>query len=374
MPETGDVDNFDYSGRLVFNGLYSTEVLTDTEEQEEIDREVLRERLADRLYSYEEGRPGDPGKGYEEIDLEELAQQAVEERRLEPGEAKVLFPVAEDVISQKYIKEKYDTEETVDSDGNAEERTVRNYLTTYLFWDFPEYIFIKGAEQSAETTAGDTRSALAPGSGGESIFSDGGATGVRLDSIGFSSHFLLWLVYQEYSNGNLANSIQIQRITDGKTEAGDDDEQDFFGRSNQVGQSVDIVRSTPFIEAISQNKKPSMLEGIFSLTPFNLKVKIYDHGKVQLKAQESLEQRQPLRRILVSLYFLRHFSQLYEDWEDMDAGDRFVPPTFIQELHNIAEAEGIHIERSAEPIVTELLDRRGESLSNWPDLNFGFGN
>lgn len=366
MPEQND--RFDYSGRLVFNGIYSTEILAENEE--ESDKEVLRERLADRLYPYEEGKPGDPGKGYEEIDLEKYAQRAVEEGRLEPREAEVLFPIAEDVISQKYIKEKYDTEEGVDEEGNAEVTTIRNRLTTYVFWDYPDHIFIKGAQQSAETTAADTRTALTAEEGGgeETLFSDGGAPGVRLNGIEFDQHFLLWLVYMDHTDGSLANDIQIRRITDGKTEGGD--EQDFFGRSNQVGESADIVRSTPFIEAVSQNKKPSMLEGIFRLSPFDLKIKVYDQGKVQLKAQEALDPTQPLRRILISLYFLRHFSELYEQWEDMDADQRFVPPTFIQELHRIAEAEGIHIERSVEPIVTELLDCRGESLDDYPDLDF----
>ena len=363
-----DDNRFDYSGRLVFNGIYSTEILTD--EDSEVDREALRERFADRLYSYEEGKPGDPGKGYEEIDVEEYAQQAVGEGRLESREAEVLLPIAQDAISQKYIKEKYDTEETVDEDGNAEQTTVRNRLTTYVFWDYPDHIFIKGAQQSAETTAADTRTALTaePGGGEKTLFSDGGAPGVRMNGVEFDQHFLLWLVYRNYTDESLANDIQIRRITDGRTEGGK--EQDFFGRSNQVGESVNIVRSTPFIEAVSQNKKPSMLEGIFTLHPFDLKVKVYDQGKVQLKAQEALDPTQPLRRILISLYFLRHFSELYEQWEEMDASQRFVPPTFIQELHEIAEAEGIHIERSAEPIVTELLDRRGESLSDYPDLDF----
>jgi hypothetical protein len=366
MPE--DNDRFDYSGRLVFNGIYSTEFLTD--EDSEVNREVLRERLAGRLYPYEEGKPGDPGNGYEEINLEEYAQQGVEEGRIESREAEVLLPIAQDAISQKYIKEKYDTKERVDEEGNSEQTTIRNRLTTYVFWDYPNHIFIKGAQQSAETTAADTRTALTPevGEGEETLSSDGGAPGVRMNGMEFDQHFLLWLVYRDYTGESLANDIQIRRITDGKTEGGD--EQDFFGRSNQVGESADIVRSTPFIEAVSQNKKPSMLEGIFTLHPFDLKAKVYDQGKVQLKAQEALGPTQSLRRILISLYFLRHFSELYEHWEDMDDSQRFVPPTFIQELHEIAKAEGIHIERSAEPIVTELLDRRGESLSDYSELDF----
>jgi hypothetical protein len=365
---TKEDNRFDYSGRLVFNGIYSTEMLTD--EDEETDKEAFRERMTDRLYPYKKGKPGDPSKGYEEIDLEDYTKQAIDEGFLESREAEVLLPVAEEAISQKYIKERYDTEERVDEEGNEEQTTVRNLMKTYVFWDYPDYIFVKGAQQSAETTAADTRTALTAEEGGEGepLSFDGGAPGVRLNSMEFDQHFLLWLVYTDYIDESLANDVQVRRITEVKTEGGD--EQDFFGRSNQVGESADIVRSTPFIEAVSQNKKPSMLEGIFTLYPFDLKVKVYDEGKVQLKAQEALSPTQSLRRILISLYFLRHFSELYEHWEDMDADQRFVPPTFIQELHEIAEQEGIHIERSAEPIVTELLDRRSESLSEYPDIDF----
>lgn len=371
MPEGGREDRFDYGRRLVFNGIYSTDVISNTDEDEIDDREALRERLESKLYQYESGRPGNPGKGYEEINLEELTEVAVEEGRLEGRYRDAVLPISKNIISQKYIKETYDTEEIVDEEGTSEARTVRHYITTYLLWDFPDFLFIKGSETSASTTAADTTSALAVGGGNGSLSTDGGGMlGATLDSVDFDSHFLLWIAYKENLDNFLGNDVHILRISDAETEGGD--EQDFFGRTNQVGESANVIRSTPFIEAISQNKKPTMIEGIFSLAPFNLKVKIHNDSKVELKAQHALDPQDKLRRMLIALYFLRNFIEMYQQWEDKDAADRFVPPSFIQEMHEIAEAEGIRIERSAEPIISELLELRGETLSDWPDLDFGF--
>lgn len=372
MPEEGDEDSFDYGLRLVFNGLYGTDVVAPHAQDDDIEnRESLKERLKDRLFEYETGRPGDPGMGYEEVDLSELTQIAVEEGRLESRERDALVPISQNVISYKYIKEAYDTREIVDESGDSQERMVRSYITTYLFWDFPNFTFIKGSKNSADATAADTQSALAIGGGDSSISSDGGdMLGVNLDQIEFDSHFLLWIVYKDYLEDLLGNDVYILRISDAEAEGGD--EQDFFGLRNQVGESVNVIRSTPFIEAISQNKKPTMIEGIFSLAPFNLKVKIHNQSKVEVKAQHALEPQDKLRRMLIALYFLRNFIELYEQWKNMDPNDRFVPPSFIEELHEIAEVEGIKIERSAEPIVSELLERRGETLDDWPNLDFGF--
>ncbi len=365
MVTSNEGDDFEYPGQLVFNGIFRTDV---EPEESDVDREELKDRLTERLYPYSEGKPGDPGKGYNEIHLSKFLDDAVIKGKTPPNSS--LVDIAENIITQEYIREVYDEDEVVNSEGESKIQFTRNYLRTRLYWDFPELIFFQGAKQKVEKTVGDTRSALNVSADGglDSFRSDGGnSTNVTLRPIDFDSHFLLWLLYKDYADESIGDNIRIYRITDAEAEGGE--QQDFFGLSNQVEDSVDVVRSTAFIEAISKNKLPSMIEGQFNMHGHDLRVKIYDYGKVHLKAREDLRQEDDLVRLLISLRFLRKLTDLREEWGNQPANEKYVPPSFIEELDGIADEQGVDISFSREEIVEELLDRRGELLSDWPNLD-----
>jgi hypothetical protein len=358
-------DGFEYPGQLVFNGIFRTNI---EPEESDVDKEKLKDRLTGRLYPYSEGRPGDPGKGYSEIDLSKFVEDAVTKGKINPSSP--LVDIAENIITQEYIREEYDEDEVVNSEGESEIQYTRSRLRTRLYWDFPGLMFFQGAKQKVEKTVGDTRSALSVSADGglDSFRSDGGTpTNIRLNPVDFDSHFLLWLLYKDYEGESIDDNISIYRITDAEAEGGE--QQDFFGLSNQVEDSVDVVRSTAFIEAISKNKLPSMIEGQFSAHGHDLRVKVYDYGKVHLKAREDLRQEDDLIRLLISLRFLREFTDLRQTWGSQPSHEKYVPPTFIEELDNIADDQGVDISFSREDVVGELLDRRGESLSDWPNLD-----
>lgn len=358
-------ENFEYPGQLIFNGIFRTNI---EPEESDVDKEELKDRLTERLYPYSEGSPGEPSKGYSEVDLSKFVDDAIGKGKISPSSP--LVDIAENTITQEYIREEYEQDEVVNAEGKSKVQFTRNRLKTRLYWDFPDLIFFQGAKQKVEQTVGDTRSALSVSAdrGLDSSRSDGGvSTNVRLNPIDFDSHFLLWLLYKDYEEESIDDNISIYRITDAEAEGGD--QQDFFGLSNQVEDSVDVVRSTAFIEAISKNKLPTMIEGLFNVHGHDLRVKIYDYGKVHLKAQEDLSQEDYLIRLLISLRFLRELTDLKQEWANQQANNKYVPPTFIQELDNIADQQGVDISFSREDVVGELLNRRGESLSDWPNLD-----
>lgn len=365
MVSSSEGDDFEYPGQLVFNGIFRTNI---GPEASDIEKEELKDRLTERLYPYSEGTPEEPGKGYSEIDLSKFVNNAITKGKLK--QRSTLVDISKDIITQEYVREVYDEDEVVNSEGESKIQFTRSRHRTRLYWDFPDLMFFQGAKQKVNKTVGDTRSALNISADGglDSFRSDGGtATNVRLNQVDFDSHFLLWLLYKEHEDESIDDNISIYRITDAEAEGGD--QQDFFGLSNQVEDSVDVVRSTAFIEAISKNKLPSMIEGQFNVRGHDLRVKIYNYGKVHLKAREDLRQEDDLVRLLISLRFLREFTDLKQEWASQPANEKYVPPTFIEELDSIAKEQGVDISFSRENVVGELLNRRGESLSDWPDLD-----
>jgi len=59
--------DFEYEGRLVFNGIRETEVNSS-------DPEEIREELLSDLPEFERGSPNNKKRGFEEISLSELAE------------------------------------------------------------------------------------------------------------------------------------------------------------------------------------------------------------------------------------------------------------------------------------------------------------
>lgn len=347
-------NEFEYRGHLVFNGLYETRInphggnSTSTSES-------LREKLTSRLKPFSRTE-AQRGSGYEDIELTEAVENA---SRIDDD----LKGITNNLIDKKYKYEDFGSEEEiVDDKGEIHSGPVRNIKETYVYWRFPNLMFIQGAEKRVEKTIGDLREALGATEADEE-------DNVLIYSLDFPRHFLLWLIYQVWNNERIGSGVDIHRISGVRTE-GSNDGQSHFGNTNEVGDSTSIVRSTPFIEAISHNKLPTRLEGTFRVFGRDVIAQIYEEGRVRVKAQEDLKPAEDHERVLISLQFLSQLVSLRNNWGDKDPQDQYVPPSFIEELDNIAEQEGIDITFSRANLIEDLIDNRNESPSDWTHLRF----
>jgi hypothetical protein len=355
-PES-DTDEFEYSGSLVFNGVYRTEIIEDATGDSASEEELLEQLEQNLQPKFERGRPGNPSKGYRSLDLTEYA---VERDEIDEE----LVELARGTIDQQYILEQYEgNAEVVDSDGNPVDAQagefVRTPYETYMFWNIPDYMFLKGSVRTVKKTAPEINGAL--------------RGTVRQEALSFEYDFLLWLLYNYYNDDNgFGQNLHIHRLTAAKAEGS----RDTFGAANQVDESLNLVRSTSFIEAVLQRKMPTMIEGVFNVRGYNLRAKIYSGpeddvknrgGKVWILAQEDIENVSDLSRALVALRFLTEVADLYTHWESLDKTDRYVPPTFFTKLRDIGRDEGVDIQFALDDLIEEYLDKRDE---DWDDYDF----
>lgn len=351
-----DTNGFEYDGSLVFNGIYHTEVIEDATGQSASEEELQNQLEQNLQPKFERGKPGDPSKGYRSLDLTEYAEDREE---IDSD----LIELAEGTIDQQYILEQYESNaEVVNNEGDPVEDNegdfIRKPYETYMFWNSPDYMFLKGSVTTVNKTSPEINSAL--------------RGTVRQRALSFEYDFLLWLLYNYYNSNNFDQNINIHRLTAAKAEGS----KDKFGAETQVDESLNLVRSTSFIEAILQKKMPSMIEGVFSVQRYNLKAKIYsgpkedtknEGGKIWILAQKGLESEDDLYRILVSLQFLTTFSELYTHWENLPKKEKYVPPTFFTELREIGRDEDVDIQFALDDLIEEYLDKRDE---DWSEYNF----
>lgn len=344
---------FEYDGRLIFNGLYHTPVKSHL--QESTDPETIRDELRDDLPQFSRGTPQSPSKGYRDLDLE----QYVENSELF-AEGDTLADLPEQIIDHQFVREKFEGKaEVVDENGNAQTGFVRNPYQTYMYWFYPDYLFLQGSKKDVENTGPEINSQL---------------DAFRFKPLRLHFDFLLWLLYQDWEQNSLPNSLSILRWTDAKAEG----DKDAFGEVNEVKGSIDLLRSTSFIDAILQQKRPSMVEGVFSVASNEIRVRLYDGGeigpknttggKVQIMAQEDIEETPDLHRVLVALDFLSDLGELYVHWQQLDNDEKYVPPTFFEDLRDQADGEGVDITYSRQGLVEEYLDKRDEDWSDYPSL------
>ena len=92
------VSNFDYNGQLVFNGLRETTVNADNPGE-------TRSQLLDNLPSFSRGSPNNRKKGFDEINLADIAEGQNTALGEDPPQVidNKLVETAEAVIDRRYI-------------------------------------------------------------------------------------------------------------------------------------------------------------------------------------------------------------------------------------------------------------------------------
>jgi len=326
---------FEYQGRLVFNSIQFSDVNGGSPEE-------LRDRLLDELPSFSTGKPANEGDGYSSLDLSDYVEQT---DLFDNNLAKI----AKEIIDLEYKYETYPTEavEVVDTDGTEIAAFPRSIKSAYVYWDYPDHLFIQGSKTKAGEVTPKVNTAF-----GEDV---------DLNSVEFDSEFLLWLYYKHYYGQSIPGDISIDGLTCAEVEGDLPD----FGRSNRVDNCRNISQSIPVIAAVLQDMRFSMIEGNFLIDDYTIDVELHTEGRAQVKAQMDLQDMSKLNRILVTLRFLSELSELYQNWGSFDAGEKYPHPEFFADLRQEAVDQNAEFNFDFDGLVRHYADLRGENLGNY---------
>jgi len=318
-------EQFEYEGRLVFNGLFQTDV-----------GNVDYSGILEQLPTYHQGSPTDPGHGFAKIDLEDWIGV---DSLLEPE----LEALADETIAFRYIVEEYHEEEFVDIEGNTEVAYSRSTNTVDVYWLFPDFLFLRGTKNNVQEVKNYLRQL---------------SHEIQLNKMEFEPDFLIWIFYKYYSNQNLRDRFRVHRLTDAKITG----EHDVFGKKRRISDSTDLIKSPSVLTAILRGEDLMTLGSHFSSGSFDkVSADISAGGRIHVKAQSgSIQDSRPLRRILISLRFIENLSSTYIQWENLEPRDKYPPVIFFEELYGELDELGISVDFALDRVIDEYNAKRGE--------------
>lgn len=337
-------ETFEYGGgELVFNSIIRTDVKLD-------DPEGLRDRVLDMLPPFERGNPGQEGSGRLPVNLEEFA----EEENLSSD----LRSVAESILGLEYRYEEYpnDPIEVVEYSDEGEPRHVdafpRDTRSVFLYWDYPQTMFVQGANTRVEKVVPKVNSTLG-------------------DDVSFTYHefdeeFLLWLVLKDKHSEDLTTDLEIVELNSSEITGGDPAD---FGRDTEVDDSDDISQSLPILAGILKDMDVAMLEGDFKIGEYKLNAKIFGDGRVRLYANRDLGPASKLERALISIKFMTELMEECRTWEDLSDDEKYPHPRYFKDLHDEANSMGANFDFNFTSLVHRYADLRSEDPASY-DFEF----
>ena len=324
MSGFGNEVDYNYDGYLVFNGLYSTNVINPDFDFNEVVRDVL--------VDFKRGEPDEPKSGYELLEFGEI----VEESQF------ISTNIKESLSDVRSIRHRYEEWETRElRDGKKEPtREVRSFD---LYWDYPDYMFVKGDKTQASRASQIVNYEL-----GDYLTSK---------KIEFNPDFLLWLFYNEKSSGPISENLDISLLSDADIEG---EKEDMYGKEISVDRSTDITKSTNVLSGILRGKDLIGLEGIFNARGNFIKANIQVGGRVHIKVSQDIAEVDDLERMSLALVFLRELLSVYEEWESKPASEKIPPPEFLEEVYEECKRQGEEPVFSFDHVVEQYRNKRAQ--------------
>lgn len=324
MSGLGDQVDYSYDGYLVFNGLYSTNILNPDFDFDEIVRDVL--------IDFERGDPDQPKSGYEQLEFGDIVEQS----QLLSSDLK------ENLSDVRAIRHRYEEWETRELRSGDLEPT-REVRSFDLYWDYPHYIFVKGDKAQSSRASQIVNYEL-----GDYLTSK---------KIEFTPDFLLWLFYKEKSSGSIGDNLDISLLSDAAIEG---EEEDMYGKEVSVDRSTDITKSTNVLSGILRGKDLIGLEGIFNARGNFIKANIQVGGRVHVKVSQDIADVEDLQRMSFALIFLKELLSLYEEWEEKPGSEKIPPPEFLEEVYQECKRQGEEPVFSFDHVVEQYRNKRGQ--------------
>lgn len=325
MSELGSESEFSYDGFLVFNGLYSTDVLDPDFDFNDIVQNVLGD--------FERGEPDQPMSGYEPLEFGEMVQ----------GSHLVSPNIQSELSNVRAIRHRYEEWETRES-PSGEEVPTRLVRSFDLYWDYPEYLFIKGDKTQASRAS--------------QIVNYEMSEFINSRKVEFSPDFLLWLFYQEKRGDPISENLDISLLSDAAIEG---EKEDMYGKEVAVDRSTDITKSTNILSGILRGKDLIGLEGIFSAQGNFVKASIEVEGRVHIKVSQDIANVEDIQRMSLALLFLRELLTLYEHWEKQSPSEKIPPPEFLEDVYEECKRQGEEPIFDFDHVMEQYRDKRAQN-------------
>jgi len=231
----------------------------------------------------------------------------------------------------------------VNSEGESETVFARELNTVDIFWIFPDYMLFRGAKAEVQEAMVEVSTIL--------------NSTANLEDVGFHSDFLLWLFYIHNENEYLSSGIGIERLTDAKVSG----ERDVFGSTRRISGSTDILKSPPVITAILQNETLETIGGYFVYRDANyLSADISNSGRIHLKSRADIKQSGQLRRIILSVRFVKEILDIYHEWDQFEPEKKYPPIDFFERLYEQLQEEGVSLEVPLDDVIEDYTKKREE--------------
>ncbi|MFB6224904.1 MAG: hypothetical protein ABEI13_00425 [Candidatus Paceibacteria bacterium] len=353
--ENSEDDVFDYDGYLLFNRVFTTELI---EEAKDMQNTVYIRRGIENHLTGEIESDGVLKSGYDDIDLTDFITDTA--KNALDGQISSLF---ENVVGKRFFREtKGGEEEVILDDETRDVVTSIEKNNAYLYWtgrgigNTDGLLIVQGSKDNANTAESDI-----VGRFGKDV---GPTPDLRLNPVKFDQHFFLWLFYKSFESSRTETNIKIKDIKKIRLSGNED----FYGEEMELTNSVNMLRSTPLIEGLLKNKLPVTIEATFDLGDDSVVANISEEGRVHVKSEQYIESLDKSGRIGVAIKFVRDFTSLYNSWKFYKQERKYVPPSFAEKLDKNASDQNVDINFRRE-LVTELLENRGEEIEDW-DLDF----
>ncbi|WP_227380866.1 hypothetical protein [Haladaptatus halobius] len=332
------LEAFSYDGLLVFNGLYTTNVLDANFDFDQ----VIEEDLTD----FSKGSIERPGRGYRVLPFADFVSD-------DPEIGRQIKDLLGDVHALRHLEEKWELRETI-RDGTTEQvPTIRERSSFDVYWAFPDYLFIRADKTKAET-AGELLSLTLD-------------EYLSMNEIEFDPDFLLWLFAKEKNSEGLPGNLSINMLTDAEIRGS---EPDLLGQRSKVDDSTDITKSALVLINVLQQKAFVALEGVFGLSDKFVRARVSNDGRVHVKADHAIHGSSDIERMAISIAFLREFTSLYESWKGLDDEYRLPPLEFLTDIYEECKRQGVEVTFSIDSVIEEY--RQKGSSENYSDYQSGF--
>lgn len=320
----GQSVEFSYDGYLVFNGIYTTDIL---DPEFEFDK-VIDEQLTD----FSPGSHDEPGRGYKSLPFSQHLTDS-------HGVTGSIQEFIGETRAFRYQEEEWEYQE-VELDDGTDERPVKSTISLDAYWAFSDYLFLKGNKTKADYASDLIQLKL--------------DDYLKVNEVAFSPDFLLWLLSKEKSGETLPSQISTSMLTDAEVEG---EERDRFGRRSKVDDSTDITKSTTVLLGVLQQKDLTAIEGVFEVVGKFVKARVSTDGRVHVKADHDVEGSPDIERMSLALAFLKGFTQLYEKWLELPNEEKYPPIEFFEDIYEECERQGVEITFSIDDVIESYLQK-----------------
>lgn len=336
-----------YDGHLLFNELCRTSEV-ENPNLTQVSRSVEGFLLDQMLERFEQGNSRDPGDGFERSQVRDYST------KLPEGTQKFI----DSLVALRYRNESYNTEEAEVEVGKRKNVKIPEETSVDVFWDSPNYLLVRGAENEAEEARENLQSNL---SGNASVKT------VRL-----SFDFLLWLFYKHTNEESLSSKLETDRLANAEAKGSED----LLGKTSIVEDAPDVRDAPNFLLCLVHGKSVSMLEGDFVIQtgPENdeeesVRVEIQPE-KIQIKASKAgLRNSEKIEKMGFATQVAHEILRVYNEWDNKDPSDsdKIVPPDFIAEMLKRCHEQGvdIHNESTVLRVLKQQARRRDEDLEEY---------